>query len=216
MSKPYSESDLTQILTNDRTWRIREISDLKVVIKRTDLTGQRVLLRGLVAICYAHWEGYVRNASSKFLEHIALRKYKYVQLERQFTRNKFLPQLANLVTTKGGFAERCKLVDAILDCGKEQFSQVNTNLINTKSNLNYEVFSEICNVCGVSLDGFTEHKTFIDIFLLKRRNAIAHGEDTFIAINDLDEISTTTIELMRKFSDNLENLAYTRKFLLEQ
>lgn len=213
MSKPYSESDLSQLLTDDRTWRIREISDLKGAIRRADSVAQRVLLRGLVAICYAHWEGYVRNASAKFLEHIALRKFKYEQLERQFTRNRFLPRLANLVNTKGGFAERCELVDAILDCGEKRFSRVNTDLINTKSNLNYEVFSEICNVCGVSMDGFATHKAFIDILLLKRRNSIAHGEDTFVGIDDLDELSATTIDLMRQFSHELENLACTRNFL---
>ncbi|MBK1854757.1 hypothetical protein JO972_07290 [Verrucomicrobiaceae bacterium 5K15] len=213
MSKPYSEADLSQLLTDDRTWRIREISDLKGAICRADAVSQRVLLRGLVAICYAHWEGYVRNASTKFLEHIALRKFKYDQLERQFTRNRFLPRLANLVATKGGFAERCELVDAILDCGAKRFSRVNADLINTKSNLNYEVFSDICNVCGVSMDGFSVHETFIDILLLKRRNSIAHGEDTFIAIDDLDEVAATTIELMRQFSHALENQACARTFL---
>ncbi len=213
MSKPYSETDLSQLLTDDRTWRIREISDLKGAIRRADTLTQRVLLRGLVAICYAHWEGYVRNASTKFLEHIALRKFKYDQLERRVTHNRFLPRLAKLAATKGGFAERCELVNAILDCGEDRFSRLDADLINTKANLNYEIFSEICSVCGVSIETFSTHETFIDVLLLKRRNSIAHGEDTFVSIDDLDEVSATTIELMRQFSHALENQACSRSFL---
>jgi hypothetical protein len=78
-------------------------------------------------------------------------------------------------------------------------------LINTKANLNFEVFTDICLVCGVSEEAFADKATFIDVVLLKRRNAIAHGEDTFVALNDLDTIASNTIGLIRAFGDELEN-----------
>ena len=55
------------------------------------------------------------------------------------------------------------------------------------------------------LTSFAVKSTFIDIVLLKRRNAIAHGEDTFVGLDDLDEITSETIGLMRAFGDELEN-----------
>lgn len=212
MSKPYSDTDFSTQITADRNWRMKEISDLKAAINRGDERLQRVLLRALVAICYAHWEGYVRFAARKYLEHIALRRFKYEELDRQFFRNFFLPRLAALASSKTGIAERCALIDEILTSSDRRFSRINEELINTKSNLNFEVFVDICLVCGVSSEPFSQKSTFIDVLLLKRRNAIAHGEDTLIALKDLDIIVEDTIGLMRSFGDALENHAVLRTY----
>jgi hypothetical protein len=90
---------------------------------------------------------------------------------------------------------------------------VNDDLINTKSNLNSEVLREICLVCDISYQEFIEHEAFIDAMLLKRRNAIAHGEDTFIAKDDLDEVTNTTIALMRMFGDALDNQVQLKTYM---
>lgn len=205
MSKPYSEADFSAQVTEDRNWRIKEISDLKSAIRRGDRGAQRVLLRALVTICYAHWEGYVRFAAKKYLEHVALRKFPYSQLGPQFFKNYFLPRLASTAGGKSSITERCTLVEEILTSSDRRFSRVNEDLINTKANLSFEVFSDICVVCGVSTEPFLHRATFIDVVLLKRRNAIAHGEETLVAIDDLDEVANGTVSLMRAFGDALEN-----------
>jgi hypothetical protein len=69
----------------------------------------------------------------------------------------------------------------------------------SKSRLN------ICLVCCVPTEDFADKATFVDLILLKRRNAIAHGEDTFAAIEDLDELTNKTIAMMRAFGDMLGN-----------
>lgn len=205
MSKPYTEENFSAQITEDRNWRIKEISDLKSAIMRGDEGVRRVLLRALVAICYAHWEGYIRFSAKKYLEHVALRRFQYRDLDRQFFRNYFLPRLATLSTSKASIAERCAFVDEILNTSDRRFSKVNDDLINTKANLNFEVFTDICIVCGVSEEPFSDKATFINVVLLKRRNAIAHGEDTLVALNDLDTIASDTIGLIRAFGDELEN-----------
>lgn len=205
MSKPYTEADFSAQITEDRNWRIKEISDLKAAIVRGDKTLQRVLLRALVTICYAHWEGYVRFAARKYLEHVALRRFQYGQLDPQFFRNYFLPRLAALSISKASIADRCTLINEILNSSDRRFNRVNEDLVNTKANLNFEVFTDICLVCGVPVQSFADKSTFIDLVLLKRRNAIAHCEDTLVALDNLDEIANDTIALMRSFGDALEN-----------
>lgn len=214
MSNPYSESEFSAQIVADRSWRLREISDLKSAIlrARSDANLSRVLLRGLVTICYAHWEGYVRFAARKYLHHVAIRRINYGDLNRQFLRNYFLPRLAALSTSKTSLAQRCDLVDAILDSSDKRFSKLNEDLVNTKANLNFDVFSDICLVCCVPVATFSDKGTFIDVVLLKRRNAIAHGEDTFIELGDLDELTNETIALMRAFGDLLENHVYLRSY----
>ena len=205
MSKPYTEADFSTQITEDRNWRIKEISDLKTAIRRGDENLQRVLLRALVAICYAHWEGYVRFSAKKYLEHVALRRFQYRELDRQFFRNYFLPRLAALSSSKTSIAERCALVDEILNSSDRRFSRVNDELINTKANLSFEVFADICLVCCVPAHLFADKSTFVDVILLKRRNAIAHGEDTLVVVDDLDKIADDTLGILRAFGDALEN-----------
>jgi len=67
-------------------------------------------------------------------------------------------------------------------------------------------------VCGVEIDQFNDKVIFVDTILLKRRNSIAHGEDTFIGIEDLETITTETISLMRAFGDALENKVYLKSY----
>lgn len=215
MSKPYTEFDLSNQLTQDRTWRIREISDLRSITQRADTIQQRVLLRSLVTMCYAHWEGYIRFSARKFLEHIALRKLRYAELDRQYFRNYFLPRLAAMSSNKGSLEDRCTLIDNILDSSDRKFTQANNDLVNTQSNLNFDVFGDICLICGVSIENYAAKQAFIDVFLLKRRNSIAHGEDTLISIEDLMKLVDESIELMRTFGDELENRAVLKTYKLQ-
>lgn len=207
MSKPYTDADFSAQITGDRTWRLKEISDLKSAATRAQSDGNllRVLLRSLVTICYAHWEGHVRFAGRKYLQYVALRRHSFGELDRQFLRNYFLPRLAALSTAKTSITDRCSLVDEILNASPRRFSYFNEDLVNTKANLSFDVFADICLVCGLSHDLFADKATFIDVFLLKRRNGIAHGEDTFVAIEDLDYLANETMALMRAFGDELEN-----------
>lgn len=212
MSKPYSEADFSAQVTQDRSWRLREISDLKSAILKADDNLRRVLLRALTTVCYAHWEGYVRFAAQKYLEHIALRKFRYGHLDRQFLRNYFLPRLAALSNTRTSIQERCTLVDEILNSSDRRFSRVNEDLISTKANLNFDVLTDICLVCSVPMQSFADKATFIDVVLLRRRNAIAHGEDAFVAVEDLDVLTNETVAIMRAFGDALENHVYLRDY----
>ena len=212
MSKPYTANDFSSNLSTDRTWRIKEISDLKSAIRRADSALQKVLLRAHVTICYAHWEGHVKLASKQYLTHVALRKFDYKDLNSQFLKNLFLPRLGALARSKSSVGSRCELLDEIFSASSEKFTRVDDELVNTKSNLNSEVLFDICLVCGLDPSVFKDDGDFIDSILLKRRNAIAHGEDTFIALNDLDEISARTIKLMRAFGDCLDNVVQLQSY----
>ncbi len=205
VTKPYTEVQFTAQITQDRNWRIKEISDLKNAIRVGDDALKRVLLRALVTVCYAHWEGYVRFSAQKYLQHVALRRHKYSELDQQFFRNYFLPRLGALKSSNTSVADRCALVSDILNSSELRFSRVNDDLVKTRSNLSYSVFSDICLVCGISGGDFSRWSTFIDVFLLKRRNSIAHGEETLIGLDELEDLTSNTISLIRTFGTALEN-----------
>jgi hypothetical protein len=212
VSKAYTQSEFSDQLSGDRTWRMKEISDLKSAIRQADVGLRRVLLRSLVAICYAHWEGHVRFASRKYLQHVALRKFRYGQLSRQFVRNYALSKLSNLATSNSSLNDRCSLVDDILNCTDRRFVRFNNDLVSTRSNLTFKVLADICCVCDVSIAAFEKDAVFIDTLLVRRRNEIAHGEETFVEIDDLDSLPNSTMGLMRAFGNAVENHVYLETY----
>lgn len=213
MSKPYNEATLSDQLDSDLNWRRKELSDLKLAIKSADTLARPVLLRALVTIAYAHWEGYVRTCANKYFQYITIRKKTFKDLEIQLYKNSFLNRLEALFQSKASIESRCELIKEILQSENQRFSFINPSLIDTKSNLNTDVVRDICMICGIDYTPFEDKRSFIDIFILKRRNAIAHGQSEIISDLDVDTIIDDMLGLMRTFKDQIENKVYTKSYL---
>jgi hypothetical protein len=213
MSKPYTESDLSFLLDSELTWRRRELSDLKSAIRNADLIAKTVLLRALVAMAYAHWEGYVRISATKYFSHIAFKKLSFRKLDCQFYKNNFLARLDAYSKTKSSTQESCDFIASILESQDSRFAYVNPQLIDTRSNLNTDVIKDLCLVCGFESDFFEANRIFIDMTLLKKRNAIAHGQDEGVDSRDVDDIIDETLALMEHFRTLIENKVYTKSYL---
>lgn len=213
MSKPYTVQGLSDHLDTDLVWRRKELSDMKAAIERADAVSKSVLLRALITMCYAHWEGYVRICANLYFDYIALRKLQYSALERQIYVNSFLVRLDVMNKTRLSIEGRCKLVNDILDGTENRFGYINPDLIDTRSNLSADVIKDICMICGVDGAHFEEKRPFIDVIVLKRRNAIAHGQQEYINESDIDDLVADTLALMQHFRSLLENKVYTKTYL---
>jgi hypothetical protein len=212
VSKPYSEQDLSNIFDADLSWRRKELSDLKIAIKSADAVAKSVLLRAIIAMSYAHWEGYVRTCANRYFEHLILRKKPFAEFERQIYVNSFLIRVDALHRDRIGLEARCKLINDILDGTGGRFSYLNPELIDTKSNLSTDVIKDICIICGVESVHFEQYRTFLDVLLLKRRNAIAHGQQEYIQTDEVDDFVATLLALMGSFRNLLENKVYTKGY----
>ena len=111
-----------------------------------------------------------------------------------------------------GLEARCKLINDILDGTGERFGYVNPTLIDTKSNLNTDVIKDICLICAVDSNHFESSRTFIDILVLKRRNAIAHGQQEYIQQDGIDDLVASILALMTHFRNLLENKVYQKQY----
>lgn len=216
MSKAYTEDDFYFQLNQDFNWRLKEISSLKTSIIRSSTVDKPVLLRSIVTIIYAHWEGHVKFCANKYFEHITLKKLPFENLSKQIYRNYFLPRLAEVANSNMSVFQKCDLIDLIIDSLDKRFSRINQNLIDTGSNLNISVLQKICLICDVDFKSFADDEDFIDRIILKRRNSIAHGEETYIDVDELDEIAAKSIDLMRRFRDELQNNVALQKYLSPQ
>lgn len=87
-----------------------------------------------------------------------------------------------------------------------------TFLVDTRSNLNTDVIKDICLICGVDANHFEQNRIFLDTLLLKRRNAIAHGQQEYIQTDEIDGLVAKTLALMGFFRNQLENKVYTKAY----
>lgn len=189
------------------------MSDLKSAIRSADPMAKTVLLRALVAMAYAHWEGYVRISATKYFTHITLKKLSFRELDGQFYKNSFLARLEAFFRSKSSTQESCNFIASILESQDSRFAYVNPQLIDTKSNLNTDVIKDLCVVCGFESDLFETNRIFIDMTLLKKRNAIAHGQDEGVDVRDVDNVIDETLALMEHFRTLIENKVYTKAYL---
>ena len=213
MSKPYTERDLSDQFDADLTWRRKELSDMKSAIRNADQPARPALLKALVTMAYAHWEGYVRTCANRYFQHLTLKKRPFSDFERQIYINSFLRRVDALTQTRGNLESRCKLINDILDHGGSRFAYVNPDLIDTGSNLSADVMKDICLICAVDGAHFEERRTFIDWIILRRRNAIAHGQQEFINEADIDGLVADILALMEHFRNLLENKSYMKTYL---
>src|SRR5271165_5830506 len=83
MTKPYTEQDLSDLFDEDLIWRRKELSDMKSAVRAADAAAKPVLLRAIITMSYAHWEGYVRTCANRYFEYLTIRRRPYSDLERQ-------------------------------------------------------------------------------------------------------------------------------------
>ncbi|MDB6067607.1 MAG: hypothetical protein JWR26_3815 [Pedosphaera sp.] len=213
MSKPFTESELSFHLDSELNWRRRELSDLKAAIRSADVIAKTVLLRALVTMAYAHWEGYVRISATKYFTHITLKKRPFRELDGQFYKNTFLARLDAFFRSKGSTQESCSFIATILESHDSRFAYINPQLIDTKSNLNTDVIKDLCLICSFDNAFFENDRLFIDLTLLRKRNAIAHGQEDGIDVREVDTIVDKTLALMGHFKTLIENKVYTKGYL---
>ena len=127
--------------------------------------------------------------------------------------NTFLVRIDGLHKGRTSLEARCKLVNDIIDGTVGRFNYVNPSLIDTKSNLNTDTIKEICIICSLDYAHFESQRNFLDQLILKRRNAIAHGQNEFIAESEMDKLVADILALMGHFRTLIENKVYLKQYV---
>lgn len=212
-----TETELYDSLSKALSWRKKELCALKLLIDSTTASGskQQALLRSGVTILYAHWEGFIKEAASAYLEFVATQHLPYKELTPNFIALSMKEKLESAIQT-----DKASILNNVANffltglSGKSKIPYKNS--IITKSNLSSEVFKEI--ICTLNLDHkhYDTKKNLIDEKLLKKRNSIAHGEFLDINLQSHNELHTELINMMDLFMNLLCNLATTKAYLSKE
>lgn len=206
--------DLNQRLTDDLIWRKKEIAALQGLIetKSFNNTKNNALLRSGVTLLYAHWEGYIKTAATSYLEFVARKKLTYDELAINFVAIAMKTKLNEASETNKAtiFTE---VANFMLTQTKERSSIIYEDVISTASNLSSSILREI--VCILNLDySFYETKeVIIDEKLLRRRNAIAHGEYLSLDLEEYQQLQDEMLVMMENLRTQIENSASLKLYL---
>jgi len=88
----------------------------------------------------------------------------------------------------------------------------NSMTVNTRSNLNSNVFEKIAGTIGIDPARYSTRYQFIDSSLLKQRNSIAHGEYLALDLVSYSNLSDNVVQLLRWIKDDIQNGASTGAF----
>ena len=202
MGRIYTKDELFDRIDGELSWRKKELKVFKDSIPTEFSFKQTALLRCAIPIIYAHWEGFVKKSCELYLEYVSNRNEILKNLKSQFIaialRNSLQAQEIKKIS------ERTKAVEYIINNLDLVATIPIKNIIQTKSNLKFDNFKDICYLLCISIEEFEKKKAMIDE-LVDSRNTIAHGNYLKIDYHMFCEFYNDTINLLELLRTEIEN-----------
>ncbi|WP_395490497.1 MAE_28990/MAE_18760 family HEPN-like nuclease [Cedecea davisae] len=219
---------LETYLEDDLAWRKKEISSLILIAENND---NPVLLKSVILLLYAHWEGYVKKSSKTYLKYIAELKSSVGELTENFKavalksiifqciENSESLSLHNELTimNKMGNLDNMRFkLDIDVD------NDLQKCVIDTKHNLSPRIFKNIISIIGLNYKPEFESKEgHINKHLLANRNLIGHGgryqdkeEDEFILnIREIKKLRDIVFIIIDNLKDEIIEYASKQYYL---
>lgn len=208
-----SKEDLIDKIANERTWRIKEIQELKNLILSTTESEVRkkVLCRAGVALAYAHWEGFVKRTGGYFLEFVAMQRLPVSELKSNFITLILKGKLEQAKDSKK-YSIFGDITEFLIEKQDSRAKIPYKDIINTESNLSTRVLKEIIWCLGIEYSLFESKERFIDTKLVNKRNYIAHGEEIDLDEREAIEIIDEVLSLIEVFRNLIENSAVQNEY----
>lgn len=203
--------ELEEALEEELAWRLKEMRSLRIDVKAAQGDRKRMLMRAMLALSYAHWEGYITAAVSHYLSYVRGLKLRYSELATCLLALSLQGHLAGLNGTRvagpyvdfaeflrGSMNDRAKLPEALDDAG----------------NLDSRILRNILRALDIPYAEFELKEKLIDERLLKTRNEIAHGESSCPPEAELLEVHEAVEALLRHLRGELSNCVQQRRFTI--
>lgn len=191
-------------IDEDLSWRKKELHYIKSQIPQTSSPKQSALIRSAIPLLYAHWEGFAKKSLEYYLSYVSSKCLKHSELKPQF----IALSLSNIIGQMEAvnIVNKTKMIEGLFS-NMDRKSKIPTkDIIQTKSNLNYNVFQEIIFTLGVPEEQFSHNKFFIND-LVDCRNHIAHGNYLKIDYKNCIAMYADLISLLETLKTELINSA---------
>ncbi len=211
MEKIRNPDHLYDKLDQDFAWRRKELTFLNKNIKNTKEHDRQTHLRSGIVLLYAHWEGFIKNAAENYLKFVATKGLKYNELNNCFIALAFKKKLDQFEATNNA-SIHTQIIDFIFGELSQRAIIPFENIIKTQSKLNSERLKEILITIGIDYSPYELKNKFIDVKLLKIRNAVAHGERISIDEKDFADLYKEITEIIENIKTDILNAAVLESY----
>lgn len=224
--------EFQDFLEKDLAWRKMEISQLFRILNTAE--SKDIVCKSMILLLYAHWEGFIKKSSKCYLKYVSDKNIKVQKLTRNFEAI-MLKRFARecIEQDSKNLAKEFALMDKQRKASGKPFNisididnEFDTAFIDTQYNLSSKVLASIIQIIGIRYnDAIKTREQFVDVNLLKNRNAIGHGsqlsEDSVDSVSVLDfdqivKLKEFVILMLDYFADVLLKYVEEEYYLQER
>ncbi|MGG7924162.1 MAE_28990/MAE_18760 family HEPN-like nuclease [Klebsiella aerogenes] len=204
---------LSRELTNELSWRTKEIIQLRMEAKAKEGSLKKTIIRSGVAISYSHWEGFVKNATEYFLNFLHYQKIQMESLKLVYVTHALKKEIHGFSETKD--VDTCiRFLTALIEKKTNVAVIRHENYVDTESNLSSKVFDNIAKSIGVDTHQYKDFYPYIDESIVSARNNIAHGERLIVEQVSFEQLTEKVLALMNMYKNDIENIVVTKEYLI--
>ncbi|HVC94740.1 MAG TPA: MAE_28990/MAE_18760 family HEPN-like nuclease, partial [Pirellulales bacterium] len=144
---------LDRFLSRSLSWRKKELTALKFAVDTAPQAEQEVLLRAAATLLYSHWEGFVKEAATAYLQLVSKQNLTLSELKSTFVAVSVGTAMVNCGRSKKISARR-QLVDRIRAAPSVAANMAWRGVARTRSNLKAAVLREIINTLDLDYAPF--------------------------------------------------------------
>jgi hypothetical protein len=205
-----SPAQLAMRLDRSLSWRKKELTQLKLFIDSCQTSQLAdILRRSGIALMYAHWEGFVKDASKYYLKYIACNPIDLGTLKSCFVAATLHGEICSSGHARSN-SSHTRLVDLLrsINSPPSKMRRIPTRrVVSTRSNLKGAVLREITATLGLDYSLFELKETPVINRLVTFRNTIAHGGGLPILEDDYNALHAEIIALMDIYRDLVQDAA---------
>jgi hypothetical protein len=193
------------------SWRKKELTTLKFAVEAARPADQGVITRAGAGLLYAHWEGFIKDAGTAYVQFVSRQGLSYEHLA-----SPFLALAARRRILEAGKTQRwslhSKLVHFFLH-GLGQEAVINwRGSVRTQSNLDFRVLREILLSLGLDERPYVLKARPVIDRLVRVRNGIAHGVGLRIDSADYTFLHSEIVVLIGVFREQISEAAVRQQY----
>lgn len=204
--------DLGTRLDRALAWRLRELAALRSAVKTSRGVAQDLQIRAGVALLYAHWEGFVKEAAHAYVSFVDGQRVRCGQIASCFVAAWLRGRLEQTrQSDKVRFG--VDTVETLRASENDVVRLPNKGVVRTRANLTSDVLLDILTMLGLSYRPYELMAKRIDTVLVKSRNEVAHGEMALMRSVEFLSLEEDIRGLILHFRNQIENAAATNSFM---
>lgn len=205
-----TDEHLLDFLAENKQRRKRELVSFKQDLS-ADVVARRVG-RSTIVLAYAHWEGFVKQAARAYVQLVSHKSRAFASLSPNFQALICRQELKLAQQAAKRIGPHLMLINLLMN-DLVRSATIDESAIDTESNLNSEVFENICLSIGVNYNLMWSQEAPFMNDLFEHRCAISHGE--LFEPRDLYalEVVSKVIDWIDNFSTDVENAALEKAYL---